>query len=235
MAVKQESVIGGGVGAWSTHRCEDYVVIDGLLRLRDVEPYDKDMTSFVDRFLGQGQTITDNDLEMLNSRLRACGGEEVRLFESQPDSYCRQKGYGKANARNAILRAISGMSDSKRRETMIHYRSEAEDMQRGGANGGKANGRSAAKDAETPIVVGAGEDAARQAEPVRVVGQPAASGASQFELTFLQTVERVGRVVVTASDLSEAVAAAQSIDDSDIDWSEAVPAVAPRVTGVREV
>ena len=125
MAARWETVIGSGVKAWAPHRCEDYVIIDALLRVRDQEAYDRDMTLLFNRYLGQGEALSDADLELLNERLADAGLDPVELIETRPDSYAQQKGYGKANVRNAIMRTIAGMTVSKRTETIMQYRQEA--------------------------------------------------------------------------------------------------------------
>ena len=217
MAARWETVIGSGVMAWAPHRCEDYLIIDALLRLRDVEPYDKDLSALVNRYLGQGDSLSDEDIQLLNERLGAAGMETLSLVETRPDSYCKQKGYGKANVRTAIMRTIGAMADAKRMEVMMQYRQDAKIDQR------PTNG--AAHDAATdgtadrqPLAAAAGDGALRQ-----------------FELTFHQTVDRVGRLIVTAPDLAAAVAEATAVEPGRIDWTEVDRPGSARVTGVNEV
>ena len=216
MAARWETVIGSGVKAWAPHRCEDYLIIDALLRLRDVEPYDKDLSALVNRYLGQGDSLSDDDVGLLNQRLDAAGMETLSLVETRPDSYCKQKGYGKANVRTAIMRTIGAMADAKRTEVMMQYRQDAKTGQR------LTNG--AAPDASADLT------ADRQPAPA-----PAGGASRQFELTFHQTVERVGRLIVTAPDLAAAVAEAAVVEPGRIDWTEVDRPGSARVTGVNEV
>ena len=248
MAARWETVIGSGVKAWAPHRCEDYVIIDALLRVRDQEAYDRDMTLLFNRYLGQGEALSDADLELLNERLADAGLDPVELIETRPDSYAQQKGYGKANVRNAIMRTIAGMTVSKRTETIMQYRQEAlsgpKPMYNGNGTAVPAAAMAPATppaSSEPPIAAPRAADGGQPAatpapaEPARTVPEPDAGGLRQFELTFSQVMKRTGRVTVTATDLGSALAMAQEVGLDQVTWNEAVAPTDPRVTGVLEV
>lgn len=237
MAARWETVIGSGVRAWAPHRCEDYLIIDALLRVRDHEPYDRDLTLVVNRYLGQGEALTDADLELINDHLAGAGLDPVELIETRPDSYAQQKGYGKANVRNTIMRTIAAMTVSKRTETMLQYRQEALSPAKPLVNGNGAGAAALSAPPDRPIVTPQAADGGRPApvEPNRRSPEPDGGGLRQFELTFSQAMKRTGRVTVTATDLASALAMAQEVDPDHVTWNDAIAPTDPRVTGVLEV
>ena len=217
MAIRAEKVIGSGAASWRTLRCEDYLIIDGLMRVREREPLDRDLSRFVDRYIEHGETVEQSDLDLLNRRLRAIKAAEVHLTDTAPDSYTEQKGFGKANARHAIQRMLAGMPDRKRSESIMEYRAEAAD---------KANGRSSGNGhQETKMPVGT-----VTAESIAVHG----TGNQAFELEYRETVERVGRLVVHADSLAQAVVLADGLDRTSVHWTEEDDDGAMRLVGVRE-
>ena len=56
----------------------------------------------------------------------------------------------------------------------------------------------------------------------------------RFEMTFKQTVERIGKIVVEADDLAQAVMANVSPDPDKIEWEADKSHNELRMTGVRE-
>lgn len=260
MAQRFEAVIDSDVWGWRTRRSEDYIIIDGYLKVRSQSRSLGEFGDFLERYLEQGMAVRERDLAVLNQELRKLGEPAVDLVDGLSDSYAEEKGYGKAHVRQQILRSIDNMLESERRRLIERLRQDLGE-ERGESAKPEEAAASAAQPAEppggTPGPAGpepepeskpesepksgpeSGPDPAAGA-PARQFGaqQPGKlrpeGGTMRFEMTFRQTVERIGTIVVEADDLAQAVMANASPDPDKIAWEEGKGHNELRMTGVRE-
>ena len=257
MAQRFEAVIDSDVWGWRTRRSEDYVIIDGYLKVRSSGRSLGEFGDFLERYLEQGMAIRDRDIAVLNQELQKLGELTVELVDGLSDSYADEKGYGKAHVRQQILRSIDNMLESERRRLIERLRQDLGDEQ------GAAVDSAPPPVGSTDQVVDASAPTAQAAEEPETADESAADmppdeavapapsvvtmaaeatdgdpleGATvmRFEMTFKQTVERIGKIVVEADDLAQAVMANVSPDPEKIEWEADKNHNELRMTGVRE-
>jgi hypothetical protein len=250
MAQRFEAVIDSDVWGWRTRRSEDYVIIDGYLKVRSQSRSLGEFGDFLERYLEQGMAVRERDLAVLNQELKKLGEPAVDLVDGLSDSYAEEKGYGKAHVRQQILRSIDNMLESERRRLIARLRQDL-----GEERGEAAKPEEAAAPAAQPAEPPAGPETEAESEPKSgpesgpdpAAGAPARQfgaqqpgktrpegGTMRFEMTFRQTVERIGTIVVEADDLAQAVMANVSPDPDKIEWEEGKGHNELRMTGVRE-
>ncbi len=255
MARKFETVLGSQIWAWETLKCEDYLIIDGLLKVRSSAPHDREVQDLDRRFLDQGRAISHKDLAALNRVLGRIGEPPIDLVDGPGDPYAAEKGYGKAHIRGRIRHAIDLMPDSRRRELIDRQRIEAQAPRAandsaaprlwragnaegaggaglasvGGCAPGAASTEVSAQAAAAPVALPAlvapppGSRIAQEDTPVK-----------QFELTFKQVIEKVGRLVVQADTIQEAMAD-YGEHFAAIEWIEPTEPGTSRIVAIREV
>lgn len=255
MARKFESVLGSQIWAWETLKCEDYLIIDGLLRVRSRSPHDREIQDLDRRFFDQGRAISSKDLGILNRLLAQIGEEPVDLVEGGGDRYAAEKGYGKAHIRGRIRQMIDVMPDPRRRYFIDQQRIEARRLYAANDSAAPSNWGSDSGSAATAIVAeppGAAQPPASPAHPnprpllppsMPVAAAPRPLGiplnqedpsVKQFELTFKQMVEKVGRLVIQSDTIQDAMVE-YAEQFGSIDWLEPNEAGPSRIVAVREI
>ena len=124
MAQRFEAVIDSDVWAWRTRRSEDYVIIDGYLKVRSSGRSLSEFGDFLERYLEQGMAVRDRDIAVLNQELKRLNEDTIDLADGLSDSYAEEKGYGKAHVRQQILRSIDSMLESERRRLIERLRQD---------------------------------------------------------------------------------------------------------------
>lgn len=259
MAQRFEAVIDSDVWGWRTRRSEDYVIIDGYLKVRSSGRSLGEFGDFLERYLEQGMAIRDRDLAVLNQELQKLGELTVDLVDGLSDSYADEKGYGKAHVRQQILRSIDNMLESERQRLIERLRQDLSGEQGDDAAVPPPEPVTPVDDGspseapppdtpppdtpsdDAPVPEPAMDDAAAPAlsvaaEPARATDEclPQGDTVMRFEMTFKQTVERIGKIVVEADDLAQAVMANVSPDPDKIEWEADKSHNELRMTGVRE-
>ena len=276
MARRYDTVMKGNVWAWRTRKCEDYLIVDAILKIKWAEAGSKRLADVVNRFLYQGLALSDRDLTAVNDHLARIGEQPVEFLDSHSDGYAAETGYGKANIRKELLRSLESMTAEKRAKVIAKQQEEARrlppevaepvrktaavpEMAVAGHNEDQPTVSDMAEEVtphlddprgEAPTVdphvsdlmaeVGFADDepkatGAKDAAPAASAPASAPDGHQRYEITFTQTVRRVGTLRIKAPNLMAAIEAANGAASDRVDWTETSDSEAPRMTGAREV
>jgi hypothetical protein len=196
-----------GMFTYALDECEDYLVLDAYLHIRDSGKFQKAKYLKVFEFyhLGEGGTLNDNILMQLNASLRSLGRPSLVFVNGHTTNFAALRGQEKATRRQGILDHIGSLSPAQRADLVAKKEAEASRLpERGGELPSRAptdaGGLSRAETERRRTALSNAQKADAAREPVKASAIPLSTTASP-----LPTVTETEREFVPESTVQDNV------------------------------
>jgi hypothetical protein len=116
-----------GMFTYALDECEDYLVLDAYLHIRDSSKFDKakHINAFEFYHLEKAGTLNDNILLQLNSSLRQLGRPYLKFVNGHTTNYAAMRGADKVARREAILDHLRSLPPKQRADLIAKKEAEA--------------------------------------------------------------------------------------------------------------
>jgi creatinine amidohydrolase/Fe(II)-dependent formamide hydrolase-like protein len=116
-----------GIFTYALDECEDYLVLDAYLHIRDSGKFDKakHISAFEFYHLEKAGTLNDNILLQLNSSLRQLGRPYLKFVNGHTTNHAALRGADKVARRQAILDQLRSLAPKQREELIAKKEAEA--------------------------------------------------------------------------------------------------------------